>query len=41
MEYASGGELFDYIIKKQKVEEKEACRFFQQIISGIEYLYRL
>ena len=28
-ELCSGGELFDYIIKKQKVEEKEACRFFQ------------
>jgi 5'-AMP-activated protein kinase catalytic alpha subunit len=41
MEYASGGELFDYIVKHQRVQEREACRFFQQLISGIEYLSRL
>lgn len=40
MEYASGGELFDYIVKRKRVEEKEACRFFQQILSGIEYLHK-
>lgn len=28
MEYASGGELFDYIVKNLRVKEKEACRFF-------------
>lgn len=28
MEYASGGELFDYIVKHQRVQEKEACKFF-------------
>jgi 5'-AMP-activated protein kinase, catalytic alpha subunit len=31
MEYVSGGELFDYIVKKQKLTEKEACKYFQQI----------
>mmetsp|Transcript_19611 Transcript_19611/g.14326 ORF Transcript_19611/g.14326 Transcript_19611/m.14326 type:complete len:170 (+) Transcript_19611:361-870(+) len=41
MEYASGGELFDYIVEKQRVKEKEACRFFQQIIDGVEYLHKL
>lgn len=41
MEFASGGELFDYIVKYQKVEEATACRFFQQIISGVEYLSKL
>ena len=35
MEYANGGELFDYIVKNTKVEEKEACKFFQQIIDGV------
>ncbi len=25
MEYASGGELFDYIVSKDKLTEKEAC----------------
>jgi 5'-AMP-activated protein kinase catalytic alpha subunit len=28
MEYASGGELFDYIVKNQKLSEKESCKFF-------------
>lgn len=28
MEYASGGELFDYIVAKGKVREAEACKFF-------------
>lgn len=41
MEYASGRELFEYIISKQHLSEIEACRFFQQIISGIEYLNKL
>lgn len=41
MEYVSGGELFDYIVKKQKLKEIEACKFIQQIICGIEYLHEL
>ncbi len=28
MEFVSGGELFDYIVKKQKLKESEACKFF-------------
>ena len=28
MEYVSGGELFDYIVKQQRLEEGEACKFF-------------
>ncbi|KAL7668004.1 hypothetical protein ACOME3_008725 [Neoechinorhynchus agilis] len=40
MEYVSGGELFDYIVKKGKLDEKEARRFFQQIISGVDYCHR-
>ena len=41
MEYANGGELFDYIVKCTRVKEKEACRFFQQLLSGVEYIHRL
>ena len=41
MEYVPGGELFDYIVKKQRLTEAEGCKFFQQIISGIEYLHEL
>ena len=29
MEYVSGGELFEYIVKKGKLKEHEARRFFQ------------
>ena len=39
-EYASGGELFDYIVQKKKLYEIEACRFYNQIISGLEYLHK-
>jgi len=28
MEYASGGELFDYIVKKKRLSQQEACKFF-------------
>ncbi|XP_029563336.1 5'-AMP-activated protein kinase catalytic subunit alpha-2 isoform X3 [Salmo trutta] len=40
MEYVSGGELFDYICKHGRVEDKEARRLFQQIISGVDYCHR-
>ncbi len=40
MEYVSGGELFDYIVKNGKLKEEEARRFFQQIISGVDYCHR-
>jgi 5'-AMP-activated protein kinase catalytic alpha subunit len=41
MEYASGGELFDYIVKHSRLKEREACRLFQQIIAGVEYSHKL
>ena len=41
MEYANGGELFDYIVKRKRLQEQEACRFFQQLISGIEYIHKV
>ena len=40
MEYASGGDLFDYIVNKGKVSESEASKFFAQILSGVEYLHQ-
>ncbi len=39
MEFA-GKELFDYIVQRGKMPEDEARRFFQQIISAIEYCHR-
>ncbi|KAF7690183.1 5'-AMP-activated protein kinase catalytic subunit alpha-2 isoform X1 [Silurus meridionalis] len=40
MEYVSGGELFDYICKNGRVEDTEARRLFQQIISAVDYCHR-
>ncbi|CAI5464848.1 unnamed protein product [Closterium sp. Yama58-4] len=40
MEYVKAGELFDYIVEKGRLLEDEARRFFQQIVSGIEYCHR-
>ena len=41
MEYASSGELFDYIVSQTRIKELEACKFFQQLIAGIEYIHKL
>ncbi|KAK6645017.1 hypothetical protein RUM43_001293 [Polyplax serrata] len=34
LEHVSGGELFDYLVKKGRLTPKEARRFFRQIISA-------
>ena len=41
MEYVKGKELFSYINEKKKLSEVESCIFYQQIISGLEYLEKL
>ncbi len=41
MEMAEKGELFDYIVNQQRVKELEACKFFQQLIDGVEYMHKL
>ncbi|KAK6120447.1 hypothetical protein DH2020_045811 [Rehmannia glutinosa] len=40
MEYMNSGELFYYLTENGKLHEDEARRFFQQIISGVEYCHR-
>lgn len=40
MEYASGGELFDFIVQRKRLKETDACKFFQQLISGVEYIHK-
>ena len=40
MEYASGGELFNYIVKKEHIKEKEASFFYYQIIQGIIEIHK-
>ena len=39
MEYCEGGELFNYIVKNQRLSEEESSFFFYQIINGIEYIH--
>ncbi|CAD8070100.1 unnamed protein product [Paramecium sonneborni] len=41
MEYAKGGELFDYIVKKHQLSELIAARLFIQLINAVEYLHSL
>jgi protein-serine/threonine kinase len=39
LDYASGGELFDHILAHRYLKEKDACRLFAQIISGVWYIH--
>jgi len=39
-ENIQGKELIDYLNKKGKLKEVEACKFFHQIISGLEYIHQ-
>ncbi|CEL94458.1 unnamed protein product [Vitrella brassicaformis CCMP3155] len=39
MEYVPG-ELFDYILERRRLSEGDARRFFQQIVSGVEYSHQ-
>jgi len=32
--------LFDYIVQEGKLQEEEARKMFQQIISGVDYCHR-
>ena len=41
MEHIKGKELFEIIVKKKRLNELEALRYFQQLISGIEYLGKI
>ncbi|PKI83239.1 hypothetical protein MVES1_003229 [Malassezia vespertilionis] len=40
LEYGAGGELFDYILAHKCLKERDACRLFAQLISGVSYLHR-
>ncbi|XP_029906554.1 NUAK family SNF1-like kinase 2 [Myripristis murdjan] len=40
MEYASQGDLYDYICDKQNISEKEARHFFRQIVSAVHYCHQ-
>jgi protein-serine/threonine kinase len=40
LEYASGGELFDYILNHRYLKDQAARRLFAQLVSGVGYLHK-
>ncbi|TRM65318.1 kinase-like domain-containing protein [Schizophyllum amplum] len=40
LEYVQGGELFEHICNNGRLEADEGARYFQQIISAVEYFHR-
>ena len=39
MDYIAGGELFERIIEKEYLEEKEAAQYLRQLIEGLQYMH--
>ncbi|RSH94394.1 hypothetical protein EHS25_004197 [Saitozyma podzolica] len=40
LEFAGGGELFDYILANRYLKERDAQKLFAQLISGVDYLHK-
>ncbi|XP_006888048.1 PREDICTED: NUAK family SNF1-like kinase 2 [Elephantulus edwardii] len=40
MEYASRGDLYDYISERQRLSERDARHFFRQIVSAVSYCHQ-
>jgi len=41
MEHANAGELFDYIVRNDRVDDINAAKFFHQILEGVQHLHEL
>lgn len=41
MEYAAGGDMFEYVVAKGGLREAEARWFFQQLIVAVDYIHRV
>lgn len=41
MEFASGGDMFEYVVRKNGLKEDEARWFFQQLIVGLDYCHKM
>lgn len=39
LEYVDGGELFDYLVSRGRLPEREAIHYFKQIIEGVAYCH--
>jgi 5'-AMP-activated protein kinase catalytic alpha subunit len=40
MEHADAGELFEYIVRKVRVDDVNAALFLKMILEGVEYLHK-
>eukprot|EP01039_Chlorochromonas_danica_P005477 gene5477-6028_t len=40
MECCEGGELFDFIVAQKHVAEPQACKFFHQLVDGVDVLHK-
>ncbi|XP_027851338.2 serine/threonine-protein kinase SIK3-like [Aphis gossypii] len=38
-EYAAGGEIFDFLVKKGRMDEPAACHIFKQIVEAVSYCH--
>lgn len=41
MEYASRGDLYDYISERPRLSERDARHFFRQIVSALHYCHQV
>ena len=41
MEHAEGGELFDLIVDRHRLNEDLACKFFRSLVFGLKYIHSL
>lgn len=41
MEYASKGELYDYLNERHRLTERETRHFFRQIVSAVHYCHKV
>ncbi|XP_065835696.1 serine/threonine-protein kinase BRSK2-like [Oscarella lobularis] len=39
LEHVTGGELFDYLVQKGRLSEREARQFFRQILSAVDFCH--
>ena len=41
MEYAAGGDMFEYVVRRGGLREAEARWFFQQLVVAVDYIHRM